>query len=80
MRDHIDEAVGPGTGRPYGAVISRDLDDGEAAQAASDADTFERLTGDPRVRGRVPEIEQAIAGGVLSPTAGAAEIVRLLGL
>ncbi len=40
----------------------------------------ERLTQDAALRRRVPEIEQAIAGGTLSPTAGAAEIVRLLGL
>ena len=40
----------------------------------------ERLTQDPALRRRVPEIEQAIAQGTLSPTAAAAEIVALLGL
>jgi LAO/AO transport system kinase len=40
----------------------------------------ERLTQDPALRRRVPEIEQAIAQGALSPTAAAAEIVALLGL
>jgi LAO/AO transport system kinase len=40
----------------------------------------ERLTQDPALRRRVPEIEQAIAQGTLSPNAAAAEIVALLGL
>ena len=40
----------------------------------------ERLTQDPALRRRVPEIEQAIAQGILSPNAAAAEIVTLLGL
>jgi len=40
----------------------------------------ERLTGDPRVRGRVPEIERAVAAGALSPNAGADEIAGLIGL
>ncbi len=40
----------------------------------------ESLAHDPQVRGRVPEIERAIAGGTLSPTAGADEIIGLLGL
>jgi LAO/AO transport system kinase len=40
----------------------------------------ERLAGDPRVRGRVPEIERAVAAGTLSPTAGADEIAGLIGL
>jgi LAO/AO transport system kinase len=40
----------------------------------------ERLTGDPEVRGRVPAIERALAAGKLSPTAGADEIVGLLGI
>ena len=40
----------------------------------------ERLTQDPSLRRRVPEIERAIAQGTLSPTAAAAEIVALLGL
>lgn len=40
----------------------------------------ERLTHDPALRRRVPEIERAIAQGTLSPTAGASEIVTLLGL
>ena len=40
----------------------------------------ERLAGDPRVRGRVPEIERAVAAGTLSPTAGADEIADLIGL
>ena len=39
----------------------------------------ERLTHDPILKKRVPEIEKAIAGGVLSPDAGASEIVKLLG-
>ena len=40
----------------------------------------ERLTHDAALRERVPEIEKAIANGVLSPNAGATEIVKLLGL
>jgi LAO/AO transport system kinase len=40
----------------------------------------ERLTHDPHLRKRVPEIEKAIADGTLSPNAGASEIVMLLGL
>ncbi|KFG66584.1 methylmalonyl Co-A mutase-associated GTPase MeaB [Microvirga sp. BSC39] len=40
----------------------------------------ERLTHDPALRQRVPEIERAIAGGTLSPNAAASEIVKLLGL
>jgi len=40
----------------------------------------ERLTHDPALKERVPDIERAIAEGSLSPDAGASEIVRLLGL
>ncbi|MBB4041460.1 LAO/AO transport system kinase [Microvirga flocculans] len=40
----------------------------------------ERLTHDPALRQRVPEIEKAIAEGTLAPNAGASEIVRLLGI
>lgn len=40
----------------------------------------DRLTHDPALRKRVPEIEQAIADGTLAPNAGASEIVKLLGL
>lgn len=40
----------------------------------------ERLTQDPVLKSRVPEIERAIVEGTLSPNAGAAEIVKLLGL
>jgi LAO/AO transport system kinase len=40
----------------------------------------ERLIADPRVRGRVPEIERAVAAGTLSPNAGADEIAGLIGL
>jgi LAO/AO transport system kinase len=40
----------------------------------------ERLTHDPALRQRVPEIERAIADGTLSPNAGASEIVSLLGI
>jgi LAO/AO transport system kinase len=40
----------------------------------------ERLNDDPTVRGRVPAIERALAEGTLSPTAGAEEIVELLGI
>jgi LAO/AO transport system kinase len=40
----------------------------------------EKLTSDPAVRGQVPAIERALAEGTLSPTAGADEIVRLLGI
>ena len=40
----------------------------------------ERLAGDPAVRGRVPDIEEAVASGKLSPVAGADEIASLVGL
>ncbi|MGF9759534.1 methylmalonyl Co-A mutase-associated GTPase MeaB [Microvirga sp. 0TCS3.31] len=40
----------------------------------------ERLTHDPALRQRVPEIERAIANGTLSPNAAASEIVTLLGI
>jgi LAO/AO transport system kinase len=40
----------------------------------------ERLTQDPALKKRVPDIEKAIAEGALSPNAGASEIVKLLGL
>ncbi|HZH12054.1 MAG TPA: methylmalonyl Co-A mutase-associated GTPase MeaB [Microvirga sp.] len=40
----------------------------------------ERLTHDPALKRRVPDIERAIADGALSPDAGASEIVKLLGL
>ncbi|MET0528912.1 MAG: methylmalonyl Co-A mutase-associated GTPase MeaB, partial [Microvirga sp.] len=40
----------------------------------------ERLTHDPILKKRVPEIEKAIAGGALSPNAAASEIVALLGI
>jgi len=40
----------------------------------------ERLTHDPALRQRVPEIERAIADGTLSPNAAASEIVKLLGI
>jgi LAO/AO transport system kinase len=40
----------------------------------------ERLTQDPELKKRLPEIEKAIFGGTLSPNAGASEIVKLLGL
>jgi LAO/AO transport system kinase len=40
----------------------------------------ERLTATPAVRGRVPEIERAVAAGTLSPDAGADEIATLIGL
>mgnify|MGYP001222864268 CR=1 FL=1 len=40
----------------------------------------DRLTHDPALRRRVPEIERQIAAGHLSPTAGADEIVGLLGI
>lgn len=40
----------------------------------------ERLTHDPALKKRVPEIEKAIAEGTLPPNAGASEIVKLLGL
>jgi LAO/AO transport system kinase len=39
-----------------------------------------RLTHDPSVRQRVPAIERAVANGELSPTAGADEIGKLVGL
>ncbi|MGO4527317.1 methylmalonyl Co-A mutase-associated GTPase MeaB [Microvirga sp. 2MCAF35] len=41
---------------------------------------YERLHHDPALRRRVPAIEKAIADGALSPTAGAGEIVKLLGI
>ncbi|KAB0269793.1 methylmalonyl Co-A mutase-associated GTPase MeaB [Microvirga brassicacearum] len=40
----------------------------------------DRLTQDAGMRKQVPEIEKAIAAGTLSPTAGADEIIGLLGL
>jgi LAO/AO transport system kinase len=40
----------------------------------------DRLTHDPGLRRRAPEIERAVAGGALSPNAGAGEIIALLGL
>jgi LAO/AO transport system kinase len=40
----------------------------------------EKLTTDRAVRGRVPEIERAVAEGAVSPNAGADEIAALLGL
>jgi LAO/AO transport system kinase len=40
----------------------------------------ERLTHDPALRRRVPEIERAIANGTLSPNAAASEIVKLLAI
>jgi LAO/AO transport system kinase len=40
----------------------------------------DRLAQDAEIRRRVPEIEKAIATGTLSPTAGADEIIGLLGL
>ena len=40
----------------------------------------EKLTADRAVRGQVPEIERAVAEGVVSPNAGADEIAALLGL
>jgi LAO/AO transport system kinase len=40
----------------------------------------ETLATDPALRGRVPEIERAVSRGTISPTAGADEIVALLGL
>jgi LAO/AO transport system kinase len=40
----------------------------------------ERLARDPAVRGRVPDIEEAVASGKLSPAAGADEIAGLIGL
>jgi LAO/AO transport system kinase len=40
----------------------------------------DRLTHDPALRKRLPEIERAIADGTLAPNAGASEIVKLLGL
>jgi LAO/AO transport system kinase len=39
-----------------------------------------KLATDPAVRGRIPEIERAVAAGALSPNAGADEIAALLGL
>jgi LAO/AO transport system kinase len=39
-----------------------------------------KLTTDRTVRGRVPEIERAVAEGAVSPNAGADEIAALLGL
>jgi LAO/AO transport system kinase len=40
----------------------------------------ERLSSDPAVRGRLPDIEGAVAEGALSPNAAADEIAGLLGL
>jgi LAO/AO transport system kinase len=40
----------------------------------------ERLRTDPAVRGRVPEVERAVAAGTVSPTAAADQIAGLLGL
>jgi LAO/AO transport system kinase len=40
----------------------------------------ERLAHDASVRQRVPAIERAVANGELSPTAGADEIGKLVGL
>jgi LAO/AO transport system kinase len=40
----------------------------------------EKLTTDPDVRRKLPEIERAVAAGTLSPNAGADEIAALLGL
>ena len=40
----------------------------------------ERLTQDPVLKKRLPDIERAIAEGNVSPDAGASEIVKLLGL
>jgi LAO/AO transport system kinase len=40
----------------------------------------ERLTHDPALRRRVPEIERAIGNGTLSPNAAASEIVKLLAI
>ncbi|WP_201863353.1 methylmalonyl Co-A mutase-associated GTPase MeaB [Microvirga soli] len=64
---------------------------GELAAKRRDQDTkwmwalvherlHERLTHDPALRQRVPEIERAIADGALSPNAAASEIVKLLGI
>ena len=64
---------------------------GELARKRRDQDTrwmwalvherlHERLTHDPSVRQRVPAVERAVANGELSPTAGAAEIAKLVGL
>jgi LAO/AO transport system kinase len=39
-----------------------------------------RLAADPRLKVRVPELEAAVAGGALSPTLAADEIVETLGL
>jgi LAO/AO transport system kinase len=39
----------------------------------------EALASDPALRGRVPDIERAVADGAMSPAAGADEIVALLG-
>jgi LAO/AO transport system kinase len=40
----------------------------------------ERLAHDPALRRRMPEVEDDIGRGALSPEAGAGEILRLLGL
>ena len=64
---------------------------GELAKKRRDQDTrwmwalvherlHERLTHDTAVRQRVPAIERAVANGEISPTAGADEIARLIGL
>jgi LAO/AO transport system kinase len=39
-----------------------------------------RLAADPKLRTRVPELEEAVAGGALSPALAADEIVQTLGL
>jgi LAO/AO transport system kinase len=39
-----------------------------------------RLAADPRLKVRVPELEDAVAGGALSPTLAADEIIQTLGL
>ena len=48
--------------------------------ALVDERMHERLTSDPAVSGRVPEIEHRVAAGTLSPNAGADAIAELLGL
>lgn len=39
-----------------------------------------RLKSDPKLKARLPEIEKAVAGGRLSPSLAADEIVRILGV
>jgi LAO/AO transport system kinase len=64
---------------------------GELARKRRDQDTrwmwalvherlHERVTHDASVRQRVPAVERAVANGELSPTAGADEIAKLIGL